>query len=523
MKISFGILFFCFSWLSASSQANDDSKKLDMFFNRLRAEYVDSLSSPELVEVAIRAVLADLDPHSVYMNPKQYKAATEPLEGKYSGIGIRFQVIDDTITIVDVFPDGPAAKADMRIGDQFVTMNGDTVLGARFSRDQIIEKLKGSAGTSYSFLLRRNLLSEVQWKTIDLKTDEIVVSSIDASFMIEKETGYIHLEKFGGNSVEDFKLRLEELNKLGMKNLILDLRGNTGGYLNAAVKIADEFLANRQLIVYTEGIHQDRKETYATSGGKFTKGKLVVLIDQHTASASEILAGALQDLDRALIVGRRSFGKGLVQRTYEFEDGSAMRLTTSRYYTPSGRSIQKPYDESVEAYRMEVKSRLERGELQSDKNIDLDTSRTYYTASNRRVYGGGGIVPDLFVAQPIESWTDVQKEFIDKALVFGFALQWTRLHSEAMRSKYSSVQKFFESFRIESIDQELEQYARLRMDRSEEEFLDMTALHPQIKEQLAHFIFGFEGMKYIQIKADPMIAKAVDAIRTDQFRELGIN
>jgi carboxyl-terminal processing protease len=436
----------------AQSSLEREKAKLDLFLKSLDEKYVDTIAYPSLVEKAMRSMLEELDPHSVYMTAEQYKSASEPLKGKYKGIGIRYQIIDDTLTVSDVIPGSGASKALLKAGDQLIALGKDTLSGKKLRTRELSNIIKDEKAVNKENLIFKSGSSE-QVSTL-VERSQIEIRGVPTYFMLDDQTAYLKLDRFIASSFSEVKSALENLSNAKAANLIFDLRGNIGGYVTIAVKIVDEFLENRKLIVYTDGLHQPKKETFATTGGHFTKGNLVILIDENSASASEIVAGAIQDLDRRLIVGRRSYGKGLVQRTVEFDDGFAMRLTISRYYTPSGRSIQKPYDQGVALYKRDIANRKSQGELFSKDSIPFNDDYVYYTPSKRRVYGGGGIIPDLFVAADSVSNDDFYREVSSRGLHFKYTITFSEQNRASIILDYPSVDEFARNFHFDETHME---------------------------------------------------------------------
>ncbi|MCG2613624.1 S41 family peptidase [Terrimonas sp. NA20] len=365
----------------------------------IRSKYVDPVSLDSLQGGAIQEMMTELDPHSVYFPPVESKEAIEDLQGNFDGIGVEFNVFTDTVNVTYVLPGGPSDVAGLRIGDKIVAVNDSSLVGAGVTNSKIREFIRGKSGSSAVLTIVRD--AKVQ--KVNVKRGSIPVPSVDAAYMINAKTGYIKLNKFTATSYEEFMQALEDLQKQGMNELIYDLRGNGGGFMNEAIDMADEFLDGDKLIVYTEGVNSKKREYRAKRPGLFEKGKLVILIDELSASASEVLAGALQDWDRATIIGRRSFGKGLVQEQYELSDGSAIRLTVARYYSPLGRSIQRPYDKGKKVYMEEISERYYNGEVLYADSNKVNHGKEYKTPSGHIVYGGGGIMPDYFV--PIDTST----------------------------------------------------------------------------------------------------------------------
>lgn len=359
----------------------------------IKNRYVDDVQIDSLKEDAINAVMDHLDPHSVYIPYSEVAEANEDLAGNFEGIGVEFNLFRDTVNVTYVIPDGPSEKAGLQLGDKIIKVNDSSIVSKTMPIKDIRKLIRGKAGSDVRLTIKRGDTI----KDILITRGRIPLPSVDASYMVDSNTGYLKLNKFSETTYKEFMQNMEKLKGMGMQDLILDLRGNGGGYVQQAVNIADEFLSGDKLIVYTQGTNIQKHEYKANKEGVFETGKLVVLVDELTASASEILAGALQDWDRATIIGRRTFGKGLVQEQYSLSDGSALRLTVARYYTPSGRSIQRPYDKGKEAYMEELYGRFAHGELEYADSNHVDNGKQYKTHNGRIVYGGGGIMPDVFV------------------------------------------------------------------------------------------------------------------------------
>ncbi|MEM6725312.1 MAG: S41 family peptidase, partial [Bacteroidota bacterium] len=417
--------------------------KLEEMLRFIESKYVDEVDREELIDQAIQSILDELDPHSNYISKEQLKSVNESLDGHFDGIGVQIYRLRDTVLIVDVIPDGPSEKAGLQIGDKLITVDDSLVAGNETPNEEIIEKLRGKKGDAVKIGILRK--GENELRDFEVFRDEIPDNSVDTHYKVDGQTGYIKVSRFSSTTYEEFMNALEEMYDDGIEDLIIDLRGNPGGYLSAATKIADQLFDNaRQLIVYTEGRSQRRNE-YKSSGRNFFRlDDVAVLVDEGSASASEILAGAVQDWDRGALVGRRTFGKGLVQEQYKLSDGSALRLTVARYYTPSGRSIQKPYDDQeVGAYDHETSDRYLTGELLSRDSIKISDSTEYWTASGRLVYGGGGIIPDHFV--PIEEVYD--NRYFRKALPFipEFVYDYLDRNSGAI-SSFEHIEDFQKRF-----------------------------------------------------------------------------
>ncbi|MCL1938126.1 MAG: S41 family peptidase [Candidatus Azobacteroides sp.] len=442
-------LSLCLISCSYGQNQNDlSTRKMNMALTAIENLYVDTINQSKLVEDAIVALLEKLDPHSDYMTPEEVKEMNEPLKGNFEGIGIQFNMLTDTLYIVQVIPGSPSEKVGIMAGDRIITVNDSLIAGVSMKTTDIMARLRGPKGSTVNVKIKRGGQSElIPFKII---RDKIPIYSLDASYMIDKETGYIKLNRFSATTYEEFKVALKELQMQGLENLILDLQDNGGGYLTSAIDIANEFLKRGELIVYTEGAHQKRDDAYASTNGSFKKGKVIVLVNESTASASEIVSGALQDWDRAVIVGRRSFGKGLVQRPVFFPDGSMMRLTTARYYTPTGRSIQKPYENGKQdVYNMDLITRYNRGEMLSADSIHFPDSLKYSTLENRRiVYGGGGIMPDYFVPIDTTRFTDIHRSLIASGVINKFVMSYVEKNRSSLQNQYKNFQEYKRDFEV---------------------------------------------------------------------------
>ncbi|MGM9820938.1 MAG: S41 family peptidase [Candidatus Onthomorpha sp.] len=419
--------------------------------------YVDTTDLNKICEKGIEAMLKELDPHSVFIDKDEVAKMNEPLVGNFDGIGVSFQLLDDTIHVVDVISGGPSEKVGVLAGDKIVKVDDMPATGDSIKNDWVFKHLRGKKGTKVSVSVIRG-----RSKTpivFEIKRDKIPINSIDTWFMIDKEIGYIRLNRFAQSSNEEMVQAITDLQSEGMQSLILDLRGNGGGYLNVAVDICDQFLSGDKLIVYTKGAKSPRQELKAQKKGLFEQGRLVIMVDESSASASEILSGAVQDWDRGVIVGRRTFGKGLVQRPFDMYDGSQIRLTTSRYYTPSGRCIQKPYNGGVEEYQMDYYNRLSHGELLSADSVQFADSLRCFTSGNRLVYGGGGIMPDVFVPIDTMRASDYMINLRSKGLFNSFALNWVEENREQFLQKAPTYDKFSKEYEKMNVLSEFEKYA----------------------------------------------------------------
>ena len=446
-------LLACFFSISAiqaqESKKNDHSliRKLTLAQFAIANLYVDETNEDKLVESAIIGMLDELDPHSTYSNAEEVKKMNEPLQGNFDGIGIQFNMAEDTLFVIQPVSGGPSEKVGIRAGDRIIMVNDTLIAGVKMTTDDITRRLKGPKGTKVDVKVIRRGVGEPLSFTIE--RDKIPVYSLDASYMITPKIGYIKINRFGATTYEEFMEALASLKGQGLQDLILDLQGNGGGYLNAAIDIANEFLGAGELIVYTEGRRNPRREFFAKGNGKHQSGRLVVLVNEYSASASEIVAGAVQDWDRGMVVGRRTFGKGLVQRPIDLPDGSMIRLTVARYYTPAGRCIQKPY-ESIEKYNADLIERYNRGELMSADSIHFaDSLKCLTLKKGRTVYGGGGIMPDYFVPVDTTLFTKYHSQLSNKGVLLKVHFQLIDTYRGEWAKKYNDYAVFCKKFELD--------------------------------------------------------------------------
>ena len=498
-------------------------EKFERFLSIVDDRYMDEVNAGQLVEDAIIEVLTKLDPHSVYFTEEELEEANEPLEGNFEGVGIQFNLLNDTIIVVGVISGGPSEKVGLMAGDKIVKINEEEVAGIGMSNKGVTDRLRGKKGTDVTvFIDRKGAKKTLEFK---ITRDVIPLYSVDAKYMAEPETGYIRVSKFAATTTEEFKLALSELHAQGMKDLILDLRGNGGGYLNAAIDMANEFLPANKLIVYTEGRAYPRQDAKSVGDGSMLQGKVIVLIDEGSASASEIVTGALQDWDRALVIGRRSFGKGLVQRSFNLPDGSAMRLTVSRYFTPSGRCIQKSYDDGLDAYHNELNERYRDGELTADTTFNYPDSLTFYTSGKRVVYGGGGIMPDIYIPLDTTWATDYYAEVVGKGIVNQFSLTYVNTNRESLSKQYANAHEFNKNFAItEKIWQSFFDYAAAdSVEKNEADFvLCEEKLATVIKAVIARDLYNFEAYWIVSNSSDAAYLKALSSLKDQTFQNMKI-
>ncbi len=488
------------------------NNKLNALLDIIIDDYVDSVNKEQLIEKAIPRVLESLDPHSVYIPAEELKKHSEPLQGNFEGIGVQFNMQRDTILIVNTISGGPSEKVGILPGDRIITINDSVFAGVNRSSDDVIKSLKGKKGTKVNVGIKRRGIPELLHFTIT--RDEIPLYSIDVSYMLTANIGYVKISRFARTTYDEFAEAVNKLREKGMKKIILDLRENGGGYLDAATNVADEFLKEGELIVYTKGRNRKRQEYYATDNNLCQNLEVAVLIDEWSASASEIVAGAIQDNDRGRIVGRRSFGKGLVQEPTYFKDGSALRLTIARYYTPTGRCIQRPYTNGREDYYHDILHRMEHGELQEKDSIKFTDSLKYKTKGGRIVYGGGGIMPDIFVPVDTIDYSDYLKQVTNKGLVNRFTLQYTDLNRDKL-SEFKTAKKLQEYLESQNILQKFLVFSKKQGINPEAKDVKKSKqiLEVQIKALIARNILDNEGYYPIIREIDKSLQKAIEALK----------
>ncbi|MDZ4838849.1 MAG: S41 family peptidase [Bacteroidota bacterium] len=426
---------------SKTNNGGDPKTKLLEILQLIDREYVDKPDDEKISDAAITAMLKELDPHSVYIPITEVQANNEDLIGNFEGIGVEFNLLNDTIVVVTPISGGPSEQVGIRSGDRIIKIDGKLVAGVKFKNEDVFKNLRGKKGTKVTVSIQRR--DDKKLVDITITRDKIPIFSVDASYMAAPSVGYIKINRFSGTTIKEYIKAMTILKGKGMKNLILDLRGNPGGFLNAAFQLADDYLQDNKLVVYTEGRNRTREEYNATSAGNFEKGKLIILIDEGSASASEIVSGSVQDWDRALIIGRRSFGKGLVQEPFRLSDGSEVRLTVARYYTPSKRSIQRSYKGGVDDYYEDMNRRFEHGELYSKDSSSKDQDTVaYYTASKRIVYGGGGIMPDIFVPLDTTGNSKYLNQLFNKGIINDFILNHLDKNRDNLKAKYKNFEEF---------------------------------------------------------------------------------
>jgi carboxyl-terminal processing protease len=481
--------------------------KINNILNIIESDYVDTVNRSELVEAAIPAILKKLDPHSVYIPAKDLKRANEPLEGNFDGIGISFNMFTDTILVISTIPGGPSEKIGLQAGDKIIYVNDSLVAGKQLSDEKVMGMLKGPRGTVVRIkLLRKGYKDLIPF---EITRDKIPIASVDVSYMINDRTGYIKINNFAVTTNDEFMKSLRELKNMGMRSLILDLRENSGGVMESAIKIANQFLKEGQMIVYTLGRSQPKTEFKATGNGEFETGDLVLLIDEWSASASEILAGAIQDNDRGTLIGRRSFGKGLVQGPIPFADGSEMRLTIARYYTPTGRSIQKPYNNGFDEYYDDLNLRFERGEFEVSDSIHFTDSLKFTTPGGKTVYGGGGIMPDIFV--PVDTTGRSPYFLAVRPLIYRFALKYTESNRETLK-KYTETGEMEKFLDKQALLDQFTDFASKNGVKKDPAGLKISGsvIHTQLKAYIARNILDNKGFYPIWKGLDTTLKYAID-------------
>ena len=495
-----------FSGQSQFSATNNSKIKLNKLIDFIDSEYVDDVNTDSIVNKTVDNILVQLDPHSVYVPPTEQAEVAENMKGDFVGIGVRFYVYKDTVAIVQPLENGPSAKAGIKAGDRILYADGTKLFGRKLPTDTLFSKLKGKEGSEVALTVYRN--SEKKKINFKIKRGIIPLKSVDVGLMLNASTAYIKINRFAETTYKEFESNLIRLKKQGAKSLVIDLRDNGGGYMEEAIAIADELLANKKLIVFTKNKRGRIEKTYATRKGDFETGRLFVLINENSASASEILAGAIQDNDRGTIVGRRSFGKGLVQREMDFDDGSAVRLTVARYYTPTGRSIQKPYykGEAEQKYFEESGLRFKNGELYNKDSIKVDDSVKFKTPKGRIVYGGGGIVPDVFVPLEFENADEATVYLMESGVVGNFVFEqldknrkaFKGLSFEQFLKKMNATDVYFDVFRkFISIH-----VKEIQLDKSK------SVVKRYLNAEFARQLYGEKAYYDIVLKDDVMI-KAV--------------
>lgn len=495
---------------STFPMGSNNFNKLNYLLFLLKSMYVDSIKTEELTEKIIPLVLEELDPHSTYVPKDEVEMANDDLEGSFSGIGVQFNIQNDTIMVVDVISGGPSEKVGILPGDRIIEVNDSSFVGKDINNNKVLKTLRGKKDTKVNVGIKRNSSKETLYFTIT--RGDIPVNSVDIAYPITPKIGYIKVSRFGANTYNEFVTELTKLKKMGCEEFMIDLRYNSGGYLHAAIKMINEFLEKGELIVYTEGRSYPREDAIANGKGMFKDIKVCVLINEWSASASEIFAGAIQDQDRGIIIGRRSFGKGLVQQQMPLLDGSEVRLTIAHYYTPSGRSIQKPYEGgNLEEYEKDILNRYEHGEFFSSDSIVASDSIKYYTKNGRVVYGGGGIMPDYFVPQDTTSHTPYYTEAQNKGYIYSFAFQYSDKNRSTLK-KFKDYNELCNYLDKENINLQFYKYAESKGLTSETAGQTECAdeINNILKAYICRNIIGDKAFYPILNSRDETITKALE-------------
>jgi len=508
LAITFGIILGVFLNFDSSEKffaSNSKKDKLNRLIDYIDYEYVEKVNTDSIVDVTVNGILENLDPHSTYIPANLYQESVDDMRGNFVGIGIRFYVYKDTIAVIKTIPGGPAAQAGIMAGDRLLYADGYPLFGNSIDKDSITSRLKGKRNTKVLLNIYRRGVQELL--AFDILRKEVPLASIDASYKLEEKLGYIKLNRFSETTYDEFMISLNNLIDVGITGLVLDLRDNPGGYVFTAKKMIDEFLKEGQLILITKNKSGKEDKTYSTGKGEFEDGRVYILINQNTASASEIIAGALQDNDRGIIVGRRSFGKGLVQKEMALGDGSAVRLTIAKYYTPTGRSIQKPYGEGNDIYYQDYQNRYHSGEMVTQDSIKVVDSLRFITPKGKIVYGGGGIIPDVFVSKD----TSLEKETLDYISRSGFASYFVFEYLEQNREDFKGItsEDFMAHYEVnDSLFNDFLNFTGI-INEPKEFKPYQDHLKVILKASIAQQLFGTNAFELILNSDDKMIQKVL--------------
>lgn len=517
----FVFLHFCSAQVRLDFGKESPMRKLQIAEVYINALYVDSVDEQKLVEDGIRGMLEKLDPHSSYSTAKETKAMNESLNGSFDGIGVQFNMQQDTLLVIQPVAKGPSEKVGIQAGDRIIAVDDTAIAGVKMSREEIMRRLRGPKGTKVRLdVVRRGIKDRL---TFTVTRDKIPVKTLDGWYMIRPKVGYIRIGSFGATTYKEFMAAVQSLKKQGMESLILDLEDNGGGYLQTAVEIAGEFLDSGDLIVYTQGRKFRRHDYNAQGDGSLADTRVVVLVNEFTASAAEIVTGAIQDQDRGTVVGRRTFGKGLVQRPVDFPDGSMMRLTIAHYYTPSGRNIQKPYTKGDRKdYEMELDTRYKHGELYSADSIHFADSLKYYTLrQHRTVYGGGGIMPDYFVPLDSTQYTAFHRQLVAKNIVMDYDLKYMDSHRKQIKKQYPDFAEYLAGYEVpqQLIDSIVAEGKRQKIEPKDTAELNRTLpyLKTQLKALIARDVWDMSEYFQVMNEQNHIVQRAVELMRQDEI------
>ncbi len=516
MKFLLTIFVLFYSILAVGQSEKATYKKLDKSLKLIETQYVDTIDIAKLTTAAVKAMISQLGPHSKYLSPEELIKNNEQLNGSFAGIGIHYQIIKDTVLVLYTVYNGPAYLAGVKAGDRLLAINGEVAVGKKINNKYLSNKLRGKIGSKVRLsILTHNRKS----KELIITRGNIALHTLSSSYMLDDKNAYIRIRSFSRTTNSEVQIALMQLSMMGMKNIIIDLRNNPGGLMMASIRLADDFLTGEKLIVYTKGVHSPRTEYKSKSGGQMEKGKLIVLVDENSASASEIFAGAMQDWDRGLIMGRRSFGKGLVGRNFTLPDGSAIRLITGRYYTPSGRCIQKPFKHSNSEYNNDILERYKHGELYSADSIHFNDSLKYYTNAKRVIYGGGAIMPDIFV--PID--TSFNSEYLKLLNQHGIISLYAGIYFdnnlEKLQKRYKTLDDFIKYFFMS--EQDFDKLNILAFDKNKikgstkDIAISKNHIKNSFKAYLARNLFK-DGFYHVYNRQDKLVMKAEKILKTNE-------
>ena len=514
--VAFISFILSFNWVDSNAQdTQSQAVKFGRVLRLIENYYVDTTNINKLTESAISEMLSSLDPHSVYISKDEVKEMNQPLEGNFEGVGISFNIFHDTLIVMTTIPGGPSERVGLHPGDRIVKVDGKNIAGTGLKNPDVFKLLRGNKGTKVNLSILR--IGEKSLLDFTIIRDKIPIFSLDAAFMLNKESAYIKLNRFSATTIEEYTKAMNSLSGSGkVKNLVLDLRGNGGGYLGAAFELANQFLDEKKLIVYTEGTHSPRHDYYSTAKGDFVNGNLVLLIDEGSASASEIVAGAIQDYDRGVLIGRRSFGKGLVQQPFELVDGSMIRLTTAHYYTPAGRNIQRPYKEDIKNYRNEYFKRLEKGEMFNKDSISFPDSLMIETLVNKRhVYSGGGIMPDIFIPLDTSMHYRYFNNLMRKNVLFPYVVGYIDKNRDNIKTKYHTFYDFKKGFQVsfEMMNNLIKAGEKENIEKDEESLkVSGKNIARQIKALIARDIYEQGDYYQVMVEEDKEVEKAIEVL-----------